>query len=102
VPSAERLEEAFRAPSGHEHLLADAVAAGEIGLDVPVTQARDLLIEMIHGLTALHMANEPDLPVGSGRFGSQIPAAIALFCAKWAPGLQSADSVEAGREETDR
>ena len=48
-------------------------------------EARDLLIGMIHGLTAQHMANEPDLPIGSGRFGSQIPAAVALFRAKWDP-----------------
>jgi hypothetical protein len=40
---------------------------------------------MIHGLTAHHMANEPELPIGSGRFGSQIPAAIALFRTKWEP-----------------
>ena len=79
VPSAESLEEAFRAPAGFEQMLADAVAAGEVVLDMPVAQARDLLIGMIHGLTAHHMANEPELPVGSGRFGSQIPAAVALF-----------------------
>lgn len=85
VPSAASLEEAFRAPAGLEQMLADAVAAGEIVLDVPAAQARDLLIGMIHGLTAHHMANEPDLPIGSGRFGSQIPNAIALFRATWDP-----------------
>jgi AcrR family transcriptional regulator len=85
VPSAQSLEEAFRAPAGLEQMLADAVAAGEVVLDMPVAQARDLLIGMIHGLTAHHMANEPALSVGSGRFGSQIPAAVALFRAKWDP-----------------
>src|SRR5215212_6747134 len=83
VPSAESLEEAFRAPAGLEQMLTDAVAAGEVMLDMPVAQARDLLIGMIHGLTAHHMANEPELPIGSGRFGSQIPAAVALFRATW-------------------
>src|SRR5215204_6466062 len=85
VPSAESLEEAFRAPAGLEQMLDDAVAAGEVMLDIPVAQARDLLIGMIHGLTAHHMANEPALPIGSGRFGSQIPATVALFRAKWDP-----------------
>ncbi len=85
TPSVESLEEAFRAPAGLELLLDDAVAAGEVVLDTSVAQARDLLIGMIHGLTAHHMANEPALPIGSGRFGSQIPAAIALFRAKWDP-----------------
>ena len=55
VPSAASLEEAFQAPAGLEQMLADAVAAGEIVLDVPVAQARDLLIGMIHGLTALSL-----------------------------------------------
>jgi len=94
TPSVESLEEAFRAPAGFEQFLAEAVAGGQIVLDMPVAQARDLLIGMIHGLTAHHMANEPELPIGSGRFGSQIPAAIALFRAKWDPrgaGMGRAD-----------
>jgi AcrR family transcriptional regulator len=85
VPSAESLEESFRAPTGFAQCLAEAVATGEIVLDMPVASARDLLIGMIHGLTAQHMANEPDLPIGSGRFGSQLPAAIALFRTAWDP-----------------
>jgi AcrR family transcriptional regulator len=97
VPSAASLEEAFQAPAGLEQMLADAVAAGEVVLDVPVAQARDLLIGMIHGLTAHHMANESDLPVGSGRFGSQIPTAIALFRAKWDPREADARHAAADR-----
>ena len=100
VPSAESLEEAFRAPAGFEQFLADAVASGQIVLDMPVVQARDLLIGMIHGLTAQHMANEPDLPIGSGRFGSQIPAAVALFRAKWDP--RGANPGVQGKEGPDR
>jgi len=48
-------------------------------------ETRDLFLAMTHGLTALHLANEPELPVGSGRFGSLIPAAVALFQASWDP-----------------
>jgi hypothetical protein len=33
----------------------------------------------MHGLTAQHLANEPHLPVGKGRYGSLIPAAVKLF-----------------------
>jgi AcrR family transcriptional regulator len=102
VPSAASLEEAFRAPVGLEQLLADAVARGEVTLDVPVAEARDLLIGMIHGLTAHHLANEPELPIGSGRFGSLIPAAISLFRARWAPqtaGTRKADAANEGKEE---
>ena len=99
VPSAESLEEAFRAPAGFEQLLSDAVATGKVVLDVPAAQARDLLIGMIHGLTAHHMANEPELPVGSGRFGSQIPAAIALFRSKWDPHVAAAPAADVSVRE---
>jgi AcrR family transcriptional regulator len=99
VPSAESVEEAFRAPAGFEQMINDGVAAGEVVLDMPVAQARDLLIGMIHGLTAHHLANEPDLPVGSGRFGSQIPAAIALFRAKWEPQRASPTGAAARPQE---
>jgi AcrR family transcriptional regulator len=95
VPSAESLEVAFQAPAAFEQFLADAVAKGQIVLDMPVVQARDLLIGMIHGLTAQHMANEPELPIGSGRFGGQIPAAVALFRAKWDPRGASAQEADA-------
>jgi AcrR family transcriptional regulator len=99
VPSAESLAEAFRAPAGLEQMLTDAVAAGEVTLDMPEAQARDLLIGMIHGLTAHHMANEPELSIGSGRFGSLIPAAIALFRAKWDPHQAAASAGDAGGPE---
>ena len=96
VPSPESLAEAFQAPAGLEQLLIAAVASGDIVLDMPVVHARDLLIGMIHGLTAHHMANEPELPVGSGRFGSLIPAAIALFRTSWDSHEAAAPAVDAG------
>lgn len=43
----------------------------------------DLIIAVMHGLTALQMANEPHAPVGAGRFGSLIPAAVSMFRAAW-------------------
>jgi AcrR family transcriptional regulator len=48
-------------------------------------QVVDLAIGMLHGLTSQHMANEPHLPVGQGRFGSLIPAAVAIFEKAWSP-----------------
>jgi hypothetical protein len=38
---------------------------------------------MMHGLAAMHLANEPHLPMGEGRFGSLIPAAISVFEKAW-------------------
>jgi AcrR family transcriptional regulator len=63
----------------------------EIGIDpgVPTEQAMDLTNAIIHGLTAQHMANEPHLPVGEGRYGSLIPQAVALFKTAW--GIDSED-----------
>lgn len=46
-------------------------------------QVADLVIAMMHGLTALHLANQPGLPVGEGRFGGLIAAAVDLFDAAW-------------------
>lgn len=46
-------------------------------------QMTDLMIAIAHGLTALHMSNEPQLPLGQGRFGSLIPAALDLLDKAW-------------------
>jgi AcrR family transcriptional regulator len=42
-------------------------------------QIVNLLIAVSHGLTAMHLANEPHLPVGQGRFGSLIPATLSML-----------------------
>lgn len=54
--------------------------------DLPAAQITDLVIALTHGLTALHMANQPDLPLGEGRFGSLIPAAVDLIDQAWSKG----------------
>lgn len=43
----------------------------------------NLLIALMHGITAQHMANEPQLPLGQGRFGSLIPAAMSVLNKAW-------------------
>lgn len=85
VPSEASMEESRRVLVGSEAILAKAAANHEILMDLPYHQARDLIIAMMHGLTSQHMANEPDLPVGSGRYGGLIPAAVALFRGAWEP-----------------
>ena len=54
-----------------------------IDTDLSPEQTADLFIAMMHGLTALHLANEPQLPVGAGRFGSLIPAALSVLDKAW-------------------
>jgi AcrR family transcriptional regulator len=51
--------------------------------DLSAQQMVDLIIAVMHGLTALHMSNEPEIHTGQGRFGSLIPAALALFEKAW-------------------
>jgi hypothetical protein len=50
---------------------------------LPTEQVVDLVIAIMHGLTALHMSNEPQLPLGQGRFGALIPAALTVLEKAW-------------------
>lgn len=51
----------------------------ELNTSLTSEQIVNLTIAMSHGLTALHMANEPHLSVGEGRFGSLIPIALSML-----------------------
>jgi hypothetical protein len=55
---------------------------------------------MMHGLTFQLMANEPDMPVGSGRYDGLIEAAVALFDAAWGTGTPSHASADSRARET--
>jgi AcrR family transcriptional regulator len=78
--SRTRYESAVRA-------MQEMIDAGVIAPGVPVERALDLFLTVTSGLASQHMANEPDLPVGQGRFGSLIPDAMRLFRAAWTPGV---------------
>ena len=60
-----------------------------IQTDLSGQQMADLVLAVMHGLTALHMANEPNMAVGQGRFGSLISAAVSLFNRAWSGPLGS-------------
>jgi AcrR family transcriptional regulator len=51
--------------------------------DLAPKQVVDLSIALMHGLTALHLANEPHLPIREGRFGALIPAALSVLDKAW-------------------
>jgi len=42
-------------------------------------QIVEMVIAIAHGLTAMHLANEPHLPIGQGRFGSLIPIVLSIL-----------------------
>lgn len=83
--SRKRYQQAIRA-------MQELIDAGVIVPGVPVEQALDLFLAVISGLTAQHMANEPHLPLGEGRFGSLIPDAMRLFRAAWSPRAEVASA----------
>jgi AcrR family transcriptional regulator len=81
VPSDESLQISLRALQGGYARIAKL--HHNLDTSLPVEQVTDLMIALMHGLTALHMANQPDLPLGQGRFGSLIPAAMTLLDKAW-------------------
>ena len=85
VPSEESMNESRQLLGRADQIVEQGLEHGSLVLGISPVQARDLFIALTHGLTALHMANEPELPVGAGRFGSLIPAAMALFQVSWDP-----------------
>jgi AcrR family transcriptional regulator len=85
VPSPEGMEEANKLLEISYAAMAKLVDSGLIAPGLSAEQANDLFIALMAGLTALHLANEPHLPMGEGRFGSLIPAAVALLRTAWTP-----------------
>ena len=57
--------------------------AAKLDPGLSIEQALDLFIAVQHGITALHLANSPDLPVGQGRFSSLIPHVIDMMKIAW-------------------
>lgn len=76
VPSEEGLQEGQKLLALGVKITEQQQQAGELDPSIPPEQARDLFIALNHGLTALHLANEPELPIGEGRFGSLMPLAL--------------------------
>jgi len=83
VPSAESMRVSWALLQQGTERVERIMRASGGWLGLTPAQANDLGIAMMHGLTAQHLANEPHLPIGQGRYGSLIPAAIALFQAAW-------------------
>jgi hypothetical protein len=81
VPSKESLDLSF----GILQHAYDRVEIFRNALQTDATgqQIVDTVIAMSHGLTAMHLANEPHLPVGQGRFGSLIPLVVSLIEKAW-------------------
>ncbi len=55
----------------------------ELNTKLTSRQIVDTLIAIAHGLTAMHLANEPERPLGQGRFGSLIPIVLNILENAW-------------------
>lgn len=99
VPSEASMEKARQLLASADGGISQGLEQGSLTPGIPAPQARDLFIAMMHGLTALHLANEPELPIGTGRFGSLLPAALDLFRAAWEPEASRFPSEEHMKEK---
>jgi AcrR family transcriptional regulator len=75
------------------------IQAGLIQADLPTDQVRDLVFALMHGLVAQHMANEPHLPLGAGRYGALIPAAVQLLRKAWGNDNEAPHSSQVNNDE---
>ncbi len=82
-PSAESMAVSLNSLETARAQFAPIFNSGELQTNLPFEQARDLFIALQHGLTELHLANNPDLPVGEGRFGKLVDAAVQLILDAW-------------------
>jgi AcrR family transcriptional regulator len=85
APSAESMAEGRVLLDRFTSRIAAAIDRGEIEPGVSASEARDLLIAMIHGLTSQHLANDADAAPGASRYGGLIGPALALFRSAWTP-----------------
>ena len=83
TPSPESMEESRHLLAASHHAFIESVDACGVRSDIDGHRARGLFFAMMHGLTTLHLANEPELPVGSGFYGSLIPDAIMTLRSGW-------------------
>lgn len=85
VPSDEGLVEAAQAEEVAGAVISRWIERGLIAPKAAPERAFALLAAVAEGLASAHIANEPNLPVSEGRFGSLVPDAVTLFELAWAP-----------------
>lgn len=83
VPSETSMAASLTALGAAQAQFVETLESAELTLGIPLEQALDLVIAFEHGLTELHLANNPELPVGEGRFGKLIPQAVQMILDAW-------------------
>lgn len=82
-PSERSMAEADASLREASQYLHEFLEDAQINPALPIEQMRDICFTLAHGITALHLANNPDQPVGEGRFGSLIPLVVAMLKKAW-------------------
>lgn len=98
TPSAESMQISLGVLAESQAVTEDFIAQVGLPPGLSVVEVRDLLIAAMHGIAAQHLANEPQLPPGTGRFGSLIPALITTLRRAWSSDLSEA-STEGGSHQ---
>ncbi|MBN2469271.1 MAG: TetR/AcrR family transcriptional regulator [Anaerolineae bacterium] len=79
VPSERSMAASLGALHQGRANLQRVIEAGGQEIDLPLDRAGDLLIALMHGLTELQLANNPEQPAGEGRYGRLVQDAVQLF-----------------------
>lgn len=83
VPSRESMDVSLNLLEEMRSRLAEVLEGEDFQTGVPLQTTSDLIISMQHGMTEMHLANHPHLPLGEGRFGELIEPAVDLFLQAW-------------------
>jgi AcrR family transcriptional regulator len=84
-PSEDSMAASIEMVQIQRQALADALAAGQLGPEAASEQAVYVLSVFITGVISQSLANEPDLPWGSGRFTPLLPKLIDVLPALYPP-----------------
>jgi hypothetical protein len=83
VPSQQGLEAMGELMALMERITSDAIASGTLIASLSPDVIMNMFMAFAHGLTSQHLANEPHLPAGEGRFGSLIPPIMQVLKKAW-------------------
>ena len=83
VPSEESMRVAIQARALAAERIALLSQGGDVDPQMSFENSFNLVFALMHGLTALHLANEPHLPLGQGMYGSLISDAVSVFERAW-------------------
>jgi AcrR family transcriptional regulator len=83
IPSQAGLEEGRKLIEVSREALIRLIRDSNANIPASAEVVHNLLIALMHGLVTQHMANEPHLPLGEGRFGSLIPLMMELLQQAW-------------------